>query len=131
MTKQSERLTAAMKLARMKQTHLSEKTGIHHGTLSNYMRGIYAPRGENLTKIADALGVSEAWLAGFDVPMTLEASGTLSASDGERDFLNSRDDWSFFRSEELSLEEMNLVTAYRDAEPQVRQAIKLLLKMED
>ena len=131
MTKQSERLTAAMKLARMKQTHLSEKTGIHHGTLSNYMRGIYAPRGENLTKIADALGVSEAWLAGFDVPMTPEPSGTLSASAGEREFLNSREDWSFFRSEELSLEEMNLVTAYRDAEPQVRQAIKLLLKMED
>lgn len=131
MTKQSERLKAAMKLARIKQTVLAEKTGIVQGTISNYARGIYAPRGENLTKIADALGVSEAWLAGFDVPMIPEASGSLSASDGEREFLNSRDDWSFFRSEELSLEEMNLVTAYRDAEPQVRQAIKLLLKLED
>ena len=131
MTKQSERLSAAMKLARIKQTKLSQMTGIVQGTISNYVRGVYAPRGENLTKIADALGVSEAWLAGFDVPMDPEASGSLSTSDGEREFLNSREDWSFFRSEELSLEEMNLVTAYRDAEPQVRQAIKLLLKMED
>lgn len=131
MTKQSERLKAAMKLARIKQTVLAEKTGIVQGTISNYARGVYAPRGENLTKIADALSVSEAWLAGFDVPMSPEASGSLSASAGEREFLNSREDWSFFRSEELSLEEMNLVTAYRDAEPQVRQAIKLLLKMED
>jgi len=131
MTIQSDRLKAAMKLRKIKQIRLAEATGVNHGTISNYMRGIYAPRGENLTKIADALGVSEAWLAGFDVPMTQEASGSLSASDGEREFLNSREDWSFFRSEELSLEEMNLVTAYRDAEPQVRQAIKLLLKMED
>ena len=131
MTIQSDRLKAAMKLRKIKQIRLAEATGVNHGTISNYMRGVYAPRGENLTKIADALGVSEAWLAGFDVPMTPEASGSLSASDGERDFLNSRDDWSFFRSEELSLEEMNLVTAYRDAEPQVRQAIKLLLKLED
>ena len=131
MTIQSDRLKAAMKLRKIKQIRLAEATGVNHGTISNYMRGIYAPRGENLTKIADALGVSEAWLAGFDVPMTPESSGSLSASAGERAFLNSRDDWSFFRSEELSLEEMNLVTAYRDAEPQVRQAIKLLLKMED
>lgn len=131
MTIQSDRLKVAMKLRKIKQIRLAEATGVNHGTISNYMRGIYAPRGENLTKIADALGVSEAWLAGFDVPMSPEASGSLSASAGEREFLNSRDDWSFFRSEELSLEEMNLVTAYRDAEPQVRQAIKLLLKIED
>lgn len=59
MTKQSERLKAAMKLARIKQTVLAEKTGIVQGTISNYARGVYAPRGENLTKNAVFLMSSE------------------------------------------------------------------------
>lgn len=45
--------------------------------LSQYVNGKVEPRQEKLTVLGQALGVSEAWLMGYDVPM--ECSDTSSA----------------------------------------------------
>ena len=38
--------------------------------MSHYIKGDYEPKHDKLNKLASALRVSEAWLSGFDVPMT-------------------------------------------------------------
>lgn len=65
----AERLNKAMKIRGMKQIELSGITGIGKSSISTYLSGDYVPKQKNLHKIAQALGVSEAWLMGADVPM--------------------------------------------------------------
>lgn len=65
----SERLREAMDIRHMKQVDLSNKTGIDKGSISQYLSGKYAPKGDKLYKLAVALKVSSAWLSGFNVPM--------------------------------------------------------------
>ena len=50
-------------------TELVEKTGIDKGQMSSYLAGRYKPKQKNLSLIAEALNVDEAWLMGYDVPM--------------------------------------------------------------
>lgn len=64
----SNRLKTALKNANMKQTELSEKTGIDKGSISHYLSGKYEPKQMALYKMGKALNVSEMWLAGYDVP---------------------------------------------------------------
>ena len=49
--------------------------------ISQYVSGKVEPNQEKLFILAKALGVNEAWLMGFDVPMKKE----LSSSEAERD----------------------------------------------
>ena len=65
----SERLKAAMEYADTRQTELSQRTGIDRSAISSYLTGRYAPKQDNILKIARVLGVSEVWLMGYDVPM--------------------------------------------------------------
>lgn len=51
----------------MSQTELSKATGIPRPTISNYVNGKYEAKNDGVYLIAKALGVSEAWLMGFDV----------------------------------------------------------------
>ena len=64
----SERLQEAMKSARMKQADLARATGLSKGGISNYVTGRYEPKSDIISKLAKALGVSEMWLWGYDVP---------------------------------------------------------------
>ncbi len=65
----AERMKEALSLKGMKQSELVTLTGIGKSSISTYLTGEYEPKQRNIYKIAQALGVSEAWLMGFDVPM--------------------------------------------------------------
>lgn len=62
------RFKKAMKENGIKQIELSRKTGISRSTISQYLSGYAAPKTAKTQLLADALGVSPAWLMGFDVP---------------------------------------------------------------
>jgi len=64
-----DRIREALRLSGKKQIDLSRETGIDKGSISNYIAGRYEPKNEAIYKMALALGVSEMWLWGYDVPM--------------------------------------------------------------
>lgn len=64
-----ERIKALMTDLQLNQTDFCEKTGIQKSALSNYLNGNRVPRQDQISKIADAFGVSPSWLMGYDVPM--------------------------------------------------------------
>ena len=65
----NNRIREALALRNMKQVELCEKTGIAKGTLNNWLAQRWQPKQEPIMKMAQALDVSEMWLAGYDVPM--------------------------------------------------------------
>ena len=56
----------------MKQIELVEKTGITKGAISQYLKGEYEPKQNNVYKIAKALRVNPVWLMGKEVEMDFE-----------------------------------------------------------
>ena len=64
-----ERIKEAMKANKIKQVTLCELTGIPKSAMSQYVSGIITPKDDRLSRLANALGVSPAWLKGYDVPM--------------------------------------------------------------
>lgn len=65
----SKRLRIALTNKNMKQTILAYRLGVDRSYISNYLSGKYEAKTETISKIANILGVSDAWLAGYDVPM--------------------------------------------------------------
>ena len=68
-----ERMREAMEFTGKKQIELAKETGLSHSTISRYLSGIVEPRQGAAIKLAKALGVSEMWLWGYDVPRTRTA----------------------------------------------------------
>ena len=68
-----DRFNLAFKERGLKQSQISQRTGIDRGSLSCYLKGRYEPKGEKLFLLADILRVSPEWLQGQDVPMHPEA----------------------------------------------------------
>lgn len=64
----AERLQQAMAEAKLKQIDVVRITGMHKGTLNNYVKGKYEPKSNAINMLAKALNVSEMWLWGYDVP---------------------------------------------------------------
>lgn len=65
-----ERLREAMADTGKKAIDLARETGLSHSTISRYLSGAVEPRQEAIIKLAAALGVSEWWLWGYEVPRT-------------------------------------------------------------
>jgi transcriptional regulator with XRE-family HTH domain len=65
-----ERLSEALEIRGLRAVDLVELTGIPKVTISYYLSGKTVPRSDKLYKLAQALNVSEAWLLGYDVPMS-------------------------------------------------------------
>lgn len=65
-----DRLNEAMRLRDMNLTELAEKTGLNKSTVSRYLKGAVIPRTAAIGKMAQALGVSPAWILGYDVSMS-------------------------------------------------------------
>lgn len=63
------RLAEALWIRGMKQVELSEKTGIDKSSIASWKAQRWQPKQTALSKLAEALDVSEMWLAGFNVPM--------------------------------------------------------------
>ena len=139
MKKVSERMREAMKIRGLKQIDIVRRTGIDKGTISHYMNDDYGPKGLNLGKIARELNVNEVWLAGYDAPMEREE---IDISKALKDLESRRplEPWEetldqdliiVERTEDVTREEMNLLTAYRDADPAIQAAVRKLLDVED
>lgn len=65
----SERIKEALYIRGMKQVDLVEKTGIHKGSIHQYVSGHVEPKSDRLYLMAKALDVDPVWLMGLDVPM--------------------------------------------------------------
>lgn len=65
----ASRLKYAMAVRGISQHELAKKTNISDASLSQYTSGIYKPKQERIMIFAQALGISEEWLMGYDVPM--------------------------------------------------------------
>ena len=72
-----KRIAKALAIRGMKQSDLCKITDIPKGSMSLYVSGAYEPKQDRIYLIAQALRVNEAWLMGFDVPMTEEKNNTL------------------------------------------------------
>lgn len=68
----ANRLRKALDYNNMKPSELANKTGINKSLISNYLSGTFKAKQDKLTIIAETLGVSEAWLMGYDVDMDRE-----------------------------------------------------------
>lgn len=64
-----DRLKEAMDIRNMKAVNLCEKTGIPKGAVSYYLAGKSKPKQDRIYLLSKALGINEAWLMGYDVPM--------------------------------------------------------------
>lgn len=62
------RLKEAMQETGKKQADLMRETGLDRGAISSYVSGKYEPKQKAIGKLATALGVSEMWLFGYNVP---------------------------------------------------------------
>lgn len=87
----SHRLKQIMEMRGYRQVDILEaaepyckKYGVKLGknALSQYVSGKVEPGQERLTILGLALGVSEAWLMGYDVPMERNVTPTAETSDG-------------------------------------------------
>ena len=67
-----ERLKKALEINNMTQQELADKTGIPKSSISQYVRGYAAPKSDRIYLLAKALHVEEAWLMGYEVPLSEE-----------------------------------------------------------
>ena len=78
-----ERLRSIMDETGIRQTDLCDKAGIGKSAMSQYLHGAFIPKQTKLSAIAEALGVSEGWLMGYDVPRVrstyIDAGGSIDA----------------------------------------------------
>ena len=63
------RLQEALNLKGMTASELSKASGIGKGQISRYLHGQIIPKQSKIGAMATALGVSPAWLLGYDVNM--------------------------------------------------------------
>ena len=68
----ADRLKTIMHNRDIRQIDIAQITGIHKGTISHYITGRLVPKSDAIVKMSSTLGVSELWLMGYDVPMTVE-----------------------------------------------------------
>ena len=66
----ANRLRTALDMRGMKQSELSELTGIGKSSISTYLRGAYIPKQKNIYKMAKVLNVNESWLMGENIDPT-------------------------------------------------------------
>lgn len=77
----SDRIKEAMQKKNIKQADLARMTGIDKSSISLYISGKYSPKGDKLYKLSLALGVSAAWLSGFNAPMTDDEKSSPGAEE--------------------------------------------------
>lgn len=82
------RLQKALSARNMKPIDLANRTGLSESLISQYRSGYSKPKSVRLTIIADALGVSPAWLMGLDVPMEPEEIQQRPLTSEQRELLS-------------------------------------------
>ena len=124
----SERLTETMEEKKISPAELSRRTGIDKSSISRYCSGEYNPGKRNFFRLADALEVNPAWLAGEDAPKNPYSTSLIDSEPWE-------DKWGenplSSRFDDLSDEESHLIDAYRKAEPAIKAAVRKILDVEE
>lgn len=122
----SDRLRESLKRSGMKQIDLSRRSGVDRSDISHYLRGDYLPKLDRVERIAAALGVSVSYLAGYsDDPNPTGDPGLDSFLDS---FTRMTQPGSF-GSVSVSADELKLILAFREADPDIQKAICLMLKI--
>lgn len=80
----SERLKTILDETGIRQTDLCDKTGIGKSAMSQYLHGAFVPKQAKLSAIAEALGVSEGWLMGYDVSRHRNVTAAVGADGSGR-----------------------------------------------
>ena len=126
MPKFAERLQEAMKLRDIKQHELVKRSGIDKGAISRYLSGGYEPRKDRLSKLAEALSVSESYLLGdTESPERLDDPELQSFMD-----MFDRQVYKASHPVELSEEDYNVIIAYKEADEKTKKAVRVILEIE-
>ena len=68
----AQRLREGLDIRQMNQTELAKRSQISKSSISRYIKGDWEGKQGAVYALANALGVTEAWLMGYDVPMEAE-----------------------------------------------------------
>lgn len=74
----AQRIREGLRIRNMLQKDLCDKTGIPKSAMSQYCNGAFEPKQDRVSRIAESLNVSEAWLMGYDVPMERDSKACAS-----------------------------------------------------
>ena len=112
-----ERLKTALEYRNMKKSVLAYRLGIDRSYITNYINEKYRARPEMIDKMAEILGVSPAWLNGYDVNMLDGTDETVSDrfDGGEDVIIFHRDGKNVIRH--FTKEQMKMLQALIDAMP--------------
>lgn len=80
----AERFVQALKDKGMSAAELSKLTGVSEGVISQYKSGKYEPKRERVEMFSRLLGVSPAWLIGYDTDDELEKKSVDNYETGRR-----------------------------------------------
>ena len=96
-TDSRHRIIELIDMLGLSQTQFCNKCNLNKSALSNYINGERLPRQDKIAQIADAFGVSPAWLMGYDVPMRIIDTDSFHISPLEREIITT-----YRRSDEVT-----------------------------
>lgn len=106
--KTASRLREILDERRMTQQELADKAQMNKSSVSHYMNGSNEPSSKSAFMMAKVLGVTPAWLMGFDVPKYPDKP----IEDSGRELTEAEE----------------LYKKYQEAIPEIRAAVDSLLK---
>ena len=121
------RIKKIMDERKIKAAEISRRSGIDRSSISHYLKGDYLPKSTNTEKIADALGVSVAYLHGYtNDPRPLSPQEEIEA------LLDYYSDPSLPAG--LVLDdpaEIDIIKHYRAADDKTKKAVRIMLGVEE
>lgn len=73
----ARRLREGLDVRGMTQAELAKRSGISKSSISRYIKGDWEGKQSAVYELAKALGVTEAWLMGYDVPMESDTAPAI------------------------------------------------------
>ena len=130
----AEKLAYAMARKQISQADLARLSGIGKGSISNYLSGRWAPKGNNLYKLAQVLDVSPLWLdghtnhiGGFQEPASTSPLRLMAEQSMQKEF----DNMAAHLSREEMLDLIGVSRAYTAADQKTKRMVRMLLDLED
>ena len=74
----ARRLREGLDVRGMTQAELAKRSGISKSSISRYITGDWEGKQSAVYELAKLLGVTEAWLMGYDVPMESDTAPAVS-----------------------------------------------------
>lgn len=127
-----DRLREAMEMNNLKQTDLVSIGHFDKGQLSAWLSGRYKPKQVNIDKLASILGVSEAWLMGYDVPQDRNYQMHIADAVDDEGFREAKiqELSDRLRTIELEKEEKSIIEKYRSLDDHGKDIVDTVLSKE-